>query len=208
MAHRAGLDREQVLAAAAELADTKGLEGLTLGRLAQRLGIKTPSLYNHVAGLPDVQAELSLGAKRSLGAQLARAAVGKASDDAVIAVANAFRAFIKEHPARYALTVRASSADDPLAAEAKAADMEVVEIVLAVLSAYGLSGEQAVHAVRGLRSVAHGFSTLELTGGFGLPLDADESFRILCQTWVAGLRDLVKEEELDLQHARGPRNTS
>jgi AcrR family transcriptional regulator len=170
--------------------------------LAQRLGVKTPSLYNHVAGLPDVQAELSLRARRSLANQLARAAVGKSSDGAVFALANAFRAFIKEYPARYALTVRASPVDGPLAPAAQAADAEIIEIVLAALSAYGLSGEQAVHAVRGLRSLVHGFSTLEFTGGFGLPLDADASFRVLCQTWVAGLRDLLKAEPAPLQPAR------
>ncbi len=49
----------------------------------------------------------------------------------------------------------------------------------------------AVHAVRVLRSLVHGFSTLELAGGFGLPLDADESFRILCRMLVAGLREVA-----------------
>ena len=192
MLHRARLDREQVLAAAAELADAEGLDGLTLGRLAQRLGVKTPSLYNHVAGLPDLQAELALRAKRSLGAQLARAAIGKAGDEAAFALADAFRAFIKQYPARYALTVRPLPGDASGNYRAQAADEEIVEIVLAVLASYGLSGQQAIHAVRGIRSIVHGFSTLELTGGFGLPLDADASFRVLCETWVTGLRDITE----------------
>lgn len=34
---------------------------------------------------------------------------------------------------------------------------------------------------------AHGFTTLELTGGFGLALDRDESFLRLLRTYVAGL---------------------
>ncbi len=194
MAHRAGLDREQVLTAAAELADAEGLDGLTLGRLAGRLGVKTPSLYNHVAGLPDVQRELALRAKRTLCVQLARAAVGKAQADAVFALCDAFRAFIKAYPARYALTVRPAP---PRASdrEMEAADAEIVEVVLAALASYGLTGQKAVHAVRGLRSVVHGFSTLELTGGFGLPLDADASFRILCQMLVAGLGALAAGDE-------------
>ena len=48
-----------------------------------------------------------------------------------------------------------------------------------------------MHAVHVLRSVIHGFSTLELAGGFELPLDTDESFRVLCRMLVAGLRELV-----------------
>ena len=60
--------------------------------------------------------------------------------------------------------------------------------MLAVLASYGLRGEDAVHAARGLRSVAHGFATLEVAGGFGIPLDLDESFDRLLRAFVAGLR--------------------
>ncbi len=193
MAPRPGLDREQVLAAAAELADAEGTEGLTLGRLAQRLGVRTPSLYNHIDGLSDVQRELALRAKRSLGVQLARAAAGKAGDDGVFALAQAFRQFIKVHPAQYALTVRASLVDQPEDREMQQAEAEIVDVALAVVASYGLSGARAVHAVRALRSVVHGFGTLELTGGFGLPLDADESFQVLCRMLATGLRALARE---------------
>ncbi len=57
-----------------------------------------------------------------------------------------------------------------------------------MLASYGLSSEEAVHAARGLRSVAHGFATLEVSGGFGIPLDLDESFRRLLRAFTAGLR--------------------
>jgi hypothetical protein len=53
---------------------------------------------------------------------------------------------------------------------------------------YGLADEAAIHGVCGLRSIAHGFVTLELAGGFGLALDRDESFRRLLHAYVAGLR--------------------
>jgi AcrR family transcriptional regulator len=167
---------------------------LTLGRLAERLGVKTPSLYNHVGGLPDIQCELALRAKRALCAQLARATVGKAQDDAMFALCEAFRAFIKKYPARYALTVRPSSADGHQDPEMQAADADIVEVVLATVASYGLAGDEALHAVRSLRSVVHGFSTLELTGGFGLPLDADTSFQMLCRMLVAGLRALAEDQ--------------
>jgi hypothetical protein len=60
--------------------------------------------------------------------------------------------------------------------------------VLAVLGSYGLRGEDALHAARGLRSVAHGFATLEVAGGFGIPIDLDESFDRLLRAFVVGLR--------------------
>lgn len=63
----------------------------------------------------------------------------------------------------------------------------ILDIILAVLSAYHLSCEDALHAIRGIRSIVHGFVTLEAAGGFGLPMSVDESFRRLVQNFVAGL---------------------
>jgi AcrR family transcriptional regulator len=47
---RAPLTRERVLRTAVELADTAGIEGLTVRRLAELLGVEAMSLYHHVAG--------------------------------------------------------------------------------------------------------------------------------------------------------------
>ena len=46
------LDTEKVVLAAAELVNQQGAEALTIGRLAEKLGIQPPSLYNHIDGLP------------------------------------------------------------------------------------------------------------------------------------------------------------
>jgi hypothetical protein len=39
-------------------------------------------------------------------------------------------------------------------------------------------------------SLAHGFVSLELAGGFGLPIDLDESYRTLMDLLVRGLERL------------------
>lgn len=70
----------------------------------------------------------------------------------------------------------------------------MVEIGLAVVGSYGLHGEDGLHAVRGLRSVVHGFASLEVAGGFGLPLDCDESFRRLVEMLTLGLQRLADGE--------------
>jgi hypothetical protein len=79
-------------------------------------------------------------------------------------------------------------ADDP-ALEAESS--RVVNIVVAVLSAYGLQGDDALHAVRGIRSIVHGFATLEAAGNFAMALDRDESFRRLVRLQIDGLRRLA-----------------
>ena len=173
------------------MVDVEGADALTLAALAERLGVRTPSLYNHVAGLAGLRRELALYSTRQLGACLARATIGKTTDDALLSLAVAFRGYICAHPGLYGLTVKASRPQEPADAEMIAAEDDVVQIGLAVLASYGLHGQAAVHAVRGLRSVVHGFATLEIAGGFGLPLDTDESFRLLMRMLIEGGRALA-----------------
>ncbi len=184
MQPKARLDKAAVIQAAAELADAEGLEQLTLARLAERLSIRTPSLYNHVSGLTGLRRDLAQVGIHELNARLTRAVMGKAGDEAVAALAQAFRAFAKEHPGLYAATVHPTDADDQAW---QPAARTVVEVVAAVLAAYGLQGDEAIHAIRGLRAALHGFIALETSGGFGIPLDLDESFLWLVQMMIRGL---------------------
>lgn len=180
-----GLDRKTVVQAAAELVDTIGGEQLTLALLASHLGIRTPSLYNHVAGLIGLRRDLAVLCTQELLSRLQWATIGKSGDKAIAALACAYRAFAKEHPGRYTCTLQSA---EPTDRELQEAQHSVVELVLVVLRSYGLSGDDALHAVRGLRSMVHGFVSLELAGGFELPLDLGESFRRLTQIFIDGIR--------------------
>lgn len=112
--HKAGLDTETVVKAAADLVNVEGLEALTLTRLADRLGVQTPSLYNHVNGLPGLRSELALMNARLLGASLGDAAIGKSGPQAIREVAQAYRAYIKENPGLYMAGLRASRTQEPV----------------------------------------------------------------------------------------------
>ena len=185
---RAGLNKAAVVETAGALADEGGLEDLSLTDLAERLGVRKPSLYNHVAGLPDLRRELALAGIRELGQRLSRAAVGKAGDDGLFALAEAYRAFVKRRPGLYEATVRSYRRSDPDDPELAVAEGEAMEPVLAVLASCGVCGEEeSIHAARGLRSIAHGFATLEQAGGFGMDVDPDESFRKLARSFADGL---------------------
>ena len=184
MASRVGLDRAAVVRAAAALADDAAGRDVTLGVLAKHLGVQTPSLYNHVAGQEGLRRELALLGLRELLARLSRAAVGKSAGDAILALAHAYRAFAREHPGLYTASLRAP---DPGDDELNATSTEILAILEAVLDAYGLEDDAALHAIRGLRSLLHGFVSLELIGGFGLPLDLDVSFGRLVRVFIDGL---------------------
>jgi AcrR family transcriptional regulator len=184
MSRRMGLNKSRVIEAAAELVDDEGLEQLAPGRLAERLNIKTPSLYNHIAGLPGLRHDLALYCLRDLHNRVTRATVGKSGPDAIFALADAFRAYATQMPGRYALTSQAPPPDDP---EVQAAAQQVVEVILAVLAPFKLGKEEAIHAIRGLRSIVQGFISLEIAGGFGMPVDIETSFHWLINLFIDGL---------------------
>lgn len=183
MAARPGLTSERVVDAAAELADRDGLHALTLGRVAEALGVRTPSLYNHVGGLDDLRRRLTLRGIDELGAVLQRAAVGRSGDDAVRAIARAYREFALSRPGLYATTVPSSEVDDDAVRDAGA---RVVETVVAALDGYGLDPDAAIHATRSLRAAVHGFVALELAGGFGLSQSPADTFDWMTELLAEG----------------------
>lgn len=182
MPRRSRLSRDVVVAAAADLMDAAGrAEAVTLAELAAHFDVKVPSLYNHIDGLGDLQNGVALYTYEMFYEVVRDAAVGKAADDALMAIAVAARRFAKEHPGLYPLLLPASLGGSEQA-------QRIIELFLTILAAYHLSEEDALHAIRGLRSVLHGFVDIERAGGFGLPLDLDESYRRLIAMFIASLR--------------------
>src|SRR5436189_5814945 len=129
MSHRVGLDKATVVEAAARLVDEEGIEQLSLGRLAERLGVRTPSLYNHVAGLPGLKHDLVLYCLREVLDCITRATIGKSRAEAIVSLADAYRAYARETPGRYALSLQAPNPADQ---ELPAVAARVRDVVRAV----------------------------------------------------------------------------
>ena len=188
MAARTRLTKLAVVQAAAEMLNEGGAGDLSLNRLAEKLEIRTPSLYNHVDGLPGLQRELAVMNARQLADCLSAAAIGKSGAELFEAVAEAFRGYVKEYPGLYMSTLRSSGKQEIRDENLMREEERALKIGLAVMASLGLQGEDAIHAVRAFRSTVHGFATLEVAGGFGLPEDCDESFRRLVDAMAAGLQ--------------------
>ncbi|MBO8155707.1 MAG: TetR/AcrR family transcriptional regulator [Bacillaceae bacterium] len=187
MSPRKGLDLLKILEAAAEIADQQGLEQVTMASLAKRLGIRSPSLYNHVSNLKDLRSKLAAYSMKKLYHMMSKETVGRAGDDAVHAMGRAYIQFARNHPGLYEATLIAPDHEDQ---EAQEAGDDIVNLVKQVLEFYRLEGDQVLHAVRVLRSLLHGFASLEQKGGFGLPLDIDQTFEWLLNTFVSGIHQM------------------
>ncbi len=149
----------EILGAALELLETEGAEGLTMRRLAERLGMRAPSLYKHFEDKAALEAALAtIGLEDS--ARVFETAV-EGSRDPLRALARAYRAFALERPQLYRLMTERPLPRDrlPSGVEDRAARP--------LLEAAG--GDLA--AARAIWAFAHGLTMLELNARF--PPDAN-----------------------------------
>ncbi|MGY1433877.1 TetR/AcrR family transcriptional regulator [Streptomyces reniochalinae] len=159
---RAGLSKQRLIRAGAELADEVGFDRVTVSALARRFDVKVASLYSHLRNSHDLKTGIALLALEELAERAADALAGRAGKDALAAFANAYRDYAGEHPGRYAAT---RFPLDPRTAAASAGGRHA-QMTRAILRGYDLPEPDQTHAVRLLGSVFHGFVSLEASGGF------------------------------------------
>ncbi|MGW5716774.1 TetR/AcrR family transcriptional regulator [Amycolatopsis sp. NPDC003865] len=192
MSPRAGLTTDAVVDLALAEIDESGPQALTLAKVAERAGVAAPSLYKHVKNLAGLRRLIDLRVVKEMTEALTKAATGREGADAVRAVADAYRDYLRHHPHR---TGALATAPDETDTELSKATHAVAEVVFAVLRPYGFDHAQAVHATRCLRAAVHGFAGLEASGGFGRPEDVAQSFEVLKAMIVQGLTNYSEQEQ-------------
>ncbi|QOR66595.1 WHG domain-containing protein [Cytobacillus suaedae] len=188
MSPRVGLDVTTIMNTAIDIANTEGLESVTLAALAKKLNIKTPSLYNHIEGLTDLREKIAVYGLELLYQEMADAAIGKSGDVAIRGIGMAYISFARNHPGLYEATLKAPDTN----VELQKAAGRIVELTSRIFKAYNLEDVSVIHAVRGFRSILHGFASLEQKGGFGMPVDVDKSLQLLIDTFLAGIETMRK----------------
>ncbi len=156
------LSREAIVNAALTFLDREGWDALTINALATQLGTKGPSLYNHVDSLDDLRRTVRMRVIDDILQMLSTVAAGRTHDDAVMAMASAYRSYAHHHPGRYsAFTRMPLGGDDP---EFTTASHAAAAPVIEVLASYGLDGQAAFYAALEFWAALHGFVLLEMTG--------------------------------------------
>jgi AcrR family transcriptional regulator len=163
--------------------DEQGTESFTLAALAARLGIRSQSIYAHVAGLDQLRRALALLALEDLGRRLGRAAMGRSGRDGLHALAEVHAAFAAERPGLYACSLRSPAGDEELARRI----VEVSDPWFAVLASFGLGPIEVAHYHRVLWAAIHGFVTLRQQGLMTRDADPDRSFRLMMDVFADSL---------------------
>jgi AcrR family transcriptional regulator len=186
---RLKLNIQRIIETAAAIADEKGFDAVTLTTIAESFGIKKPSLYNHIESLDALRCELVIFASMQLKEKLAAAAIGKSKKDAIFEIAIVYRQFAHDHPGQYQ-SIMSSAWIYKESPRFKTATKELMSVLRTVLSHYDLHDDDLTHAVRGLRSIMHGFVSLEASGWFTKPAGREDSYLQLIHTFISGVEIL------------------
>jgi AcrR family transcriptional regulator len=174
---------DTVIQAALGIVDEQGSGALTLSAVAERLGIRTPSLYTHVTSLAALTTQVTARIYSDLAGHLSGSAVGLSGAAAIRAFMHEYRAFSLEWPNRYRM-LPAQPGDEPAFSEAAG---QLLDTLMRTLRGFGLPDGELVHAARRVRVCADGFCLLEVNRGFGLDADLDDSYEKIIDMVVASL---------------------
>jgi len=166
--------RDAIVHAARDLLEKDGLAGLTMNAVAQRVGVRAPSLYKRVQSREEL---IRLVAEATLTALADRLASASTAAD----VLNGFREFGHEFPAAFQLVVMPGAGMPTARVEFGAAASEAIVRVSRELAGV----DRALDAARTLTAWATGFICMELNGNFRLGGDID-------QAWEFGAASVVE----------------
>lgn len=190
MAARVGLTVERLTEAAAGLADESGFENVTASGLARSFGVSVASLYSHVKNLDELRCRVTALALTELADRAAEAIGGRAGKDALVALADAYRSYAREHPGRYAAAGVRIEADSVAAAPA----VRNADLARAILRGYGnVPSAEQTHAVRMIGSALHGFVGLEASGAFAHSGGTDVSWTRMLEALDVALTNWPQE---------------
>ena len=179
---------EAIVDAGRALLEADGLEGLTLQAVADRVGVRAPSLYKRVRNRDALIARIAEATLQDLSARLEDASAPMRRPDAaaeLASLARAVRAFAHERPAGYRLIFGPG-------AELRLSDTALADASAPVLRVAGeLAGdEHRLDAARTITAWVNGFVGMELAGAFRLGGDVDRAFEfgIACLAGALAVR--------------------
>ena len=169
---RARTSLDEVVAAGRDLLEVGGPDAVTMLAVAERVGVKAPSLYKRLRDRNALLAAMAADTARELRASLETGAIDADPAASLRAMAHAFRTFAQAHPRSVELLFADLPADARSTPETNAA------VAAPIVEAAGrLAGpDHALEAARLITAFARGFTSMETAGAFRLGGDVDEAY--------------------------------
>ena len=176
--------KEDVIRAASDLADRQGLNGVSLKSVAERLGLRTPSLYNHVLSLDDLLRDMAHRGMREINCRMTEEAVGISGTESIQAASRAYFGFMIEHPGVYETIQWAVWHGSDETAEI----FSSYQALLAkLISSCGMDQHCLEEITDLLAGLLHGYCTLQLGSALDDPKRAEIALRGCLDTVLTGI---------------------
>lgn len=166
------ITKKTVIDTAADIADKNGLHGVSLKVVAERLNIKTPSLYNHIENLDDLLREVAHQGMRNMNMRLERAAIGKIAGNAIKAVGIEYLNYMIEHPGVYE-TIQWATWRNTETAQIFENYLDLLRTLISSCQIQKSSTEEVLNI---LTATIHGYTTLQLRYAFENPESSEKKF--------------------------------
>jgi AcrR family transcriptional regulator len=153
--------RERIRNESYQLLVQRGVAGLSMRALADRLHMKAASLYKHVRDKDEIVADLQARGLEELAAAIVAAGPWPS------AAAHAYRAWARSNPHLYEVCMRRPLLRDRLP---NGLERDVTAMIIA------LTGQDHEHA-RAVWGLVHGLVDLEISGRFPDDADLDTTWR-------------------------------
>lgn len=187
---RNGLDTNRIISRAAQMANEMGLKNITLKMLADDLGVKSPSLYNHIDGLDDLKMQLMIYGWNQMEQRIIHAVIGISGYDAIRAGCYAFYEYATENPGLFNAMLWYNKFQN---AETMEATSGLFSVLFKVTASLNISEENCNHIIRTLRGFLEGFSLLVNNAAFGNPISIAESFELSVNVLIEGIKTLEEK---------------
>lgn len=174
-----------VIETASQIADEQGLNNLSLKAVAEKLNVRTPSLYNHIESLDDLLREVAHKGMRSMNEQMAHTAIGKSGDAAMKSVSVEYLNFVIEHPGVYETIQWATWHGTDETAQIFE---NYINILSTIISSYNFPSESTEEILNLFTGLLHGFTTLQVRYAFSNPQKVRNELCNAVDTVLLGIR--------------------
>ena len=173
---------DAIVVAARRILESGGLDSVTMRSVAEAVGVRGPSLYKRLPDRAALIRAIAASVVDELSMTMSRATeTGDPRADLRAAAAD-YRAFVRANPNGYRLLFTDLTDADPHASSLAALGAPIVDAMTRLVGP-----SDALEAARTFVAWAHGFTSMELAGGFRLGGDLDTAYAFGIESILAGV---------------------
>ena len=181
------INEEIIIETAASIVNEIGFENLSLKIIAEKLNIKSPSLYNHISSLDEIKSKLMVYGWKQMEERMIDSAVGVSGYEALRNMCNVFFDYATSNKGVFTAMLWYNKFEND---EKEKATERLFNIIFKIMKSLDISDANINHIIRTLRAFLEGFSLLVNNNAFGNPISIKESFDLSLEVIINGIKSL------------------